>query len=101
MYYNKWNSSDVEHELKKHASQVLNISLRTMTIHVWKHDGLLRGFRLKRSFQDTSLHHISLTLSVGRWSHYLLVKENITDYLGYVGGAKVKSYFMYKWGGYL
>jgi len=29
----------------------------------------------------------------GRWSHCLLLKENITDSLGYVGGAEVKKSF--------
>jgi len=48
MYYNKWNSSNVEHRLKQHASQVLNISLTKITIHVWKHVGLLAGFWIKK-----------------------------------------------------
>ena len=101
MHYNKWISSDVEYRLKQHALQVLKISLTTNTIHVWKRVGLLTGFWIKRKFQDTSLHHTSLTPSAGCWSHYLLLKENITDSLGYVGGYEVKSPFMYKWGGYL
>ena len=54
---------------------------------------MLVGFWIKSKFQDTSLHHTSLTPSAGRWSHYLLLKENITDSLGYVGGSEVKKSF--------
>ena len=99
MHYNKWNSSSIEHRLKQHALQVLKISLTTNTIHVWKCVGLLTGFWIKQKFQDTSLHHTSLTPSAGRWIHYLLLKENITHSLGYVWEAEVKSPFMYKWAG--
>ena len=101
MYYNKWTNSDVEHELKQHALQLLNIILTTNTIHVWKCAGLLAGFWIKRKFQDTSLHHTSLTPSVQRWSNYLLGKENITDSIGYVGGAEVKIILHVQIRGYL
>ena len=101
MYYNTWNSSDVEHRLKQHASQVLNISLTTIKIDMWKRVGLIAGFWTKQKFQDTSLHHTSLTPSLGHWSHYLLLKENIIDSLGYVGGAEVKSLLHVQMKGYL
>jgi len=38
---------------------------------------------------------------MGHWSHYLLLKENITDSLGYVGGAEVKIPFYVQIRGYL
>jgi len=57
---------------------------------------MLTGFWNERKFQDKSLHHTSLTLLVGHWNHYLLLKENIADTLGYVGGVEVKNPFMYK-----
>lgn len=93
MHYNEWNSSDVEHRLKQHALQILNISLTIDTIHVWNCVGLLAGFWIKRKFQDTSLHHTSITPSSRHWSHYLILKEKITNSLRYVGGAKVKNSF--------
>jgi len=37
----------------------------------------------------------------GHWSHFSLLKENITDSQGYVGGAKVKKFFACKNEGYL
>jgi len=92
-------SSSVQHKLKQHALQVFKISLTTVTIHVWKRAGLLAAFWIKQKFEDTSLHHTSLTLCARCWSHYLLLKEKIIDSLGYVRGAEVKSPFMYKWGG--
>lgn len=52
-------------------------------------------------FQDTLLHHVSLMPWVGRWSHYLLLKENITDSQGYVGGVMVKSHLHVQMRGYL
>jgi len=100
MYCNKWNSSNVQHSLKKHASQVLKISFTTVTIHVWKRVGLLVGFWIKWKFQDTLLYDTSLTPCEGRWSHYLL-KGKIIDSLGYVGGAEVKSPFPVQMRGYL
>jgi len=60
------------------------------TIHVWKCVGMLTIFYIKWKFQDTSVHHTSLTLVVGCWSHCFLLKEKITYPQGYVGGAKVK-----------
>lgn len=96
VYYNKWISSSVKQMFKKHALQLLKISLTTDTIHVWKCASLLTGFWIKQKFQDTSLHHTSLTPWEGRWSHCLLLKEKITDFLGYVGGAKVKNSFACK-----
>ena len=101
MHYNKWNSSDVEHRLKQHALQTLKINLTTDAIHVWKRVGLLTGFWIKKKFQDTSLHHTSLTPSTRRWSHYLLLKENITNSLGYVGGVEMKNPFYVQMRGYL
>lgn len=101
MYYNKWISSSVKQRLKQHALQVFKISLTIVTIHVWKHDGLLVGFWIKRKFQDTSLHHTSPTSHAKRWSHYLLLKEKITDSQGYVGGAELKIPLHVKMRGYL
>jgi len=101
MHYNKWISSDVEHRLKQHELQVLKISLTTNTIHAWKRASLLKSLWIKQKFQDTSLHHTSITPSAVRWSHYLLLKEKIIESLSYVGGDEVKSHLMYKWGGYL
>jgi len=91
MYYNKWMSSSVKHRLKQHALQVLKISLTIVTTHVWKHAGLLASFSINKNFQDTLLHHTSLTSWARHWSHYLLLKEKITHSQGYLGGSNVKT----------
>lgn len=57
---------------------------------MWKCVGLWVGFWIKWKFQDTSLHHTSLTPHAEHWSHYFLLKENITDSQVYVRGARMK-----------
>ena len=84
-------SSSVKRRLKQHTLKVFKINLTTITIHVWKHASLLAGFWIKQKFQDTSLHHTTLTPWVGHWMHYILLKEKITYSQGYVGGVEVKS----------
>ena len=59
----------------------------------------LTDFWIKRKVQDMSIHHTSLALVMECWSHCSLLKENITNSQGYVGGTKVKGPLLYKWGG--
>jgi len=69
--------------------------------HVWKCVGLWAGLWIKWKFQDTSIHHTSLTSWTVHWSHYLLLKEKVIDSEGYVVGAKVKSSLHEQMMGYL
>ena len=61
----------------------------------------LTGFWIKQKSQDTYVHHTSLVPVVGHWSHSLLLKEQITESQGYVGGAKVKIPLLIQWKGYI
>ena len=92
MYWNNWNISTVLTQVKATCiTSVQRIVLQTNTIHVWKRVGLLSCFQIKWKFQDTSVHHTSLTLIAKRWSHCSLLKEKTTHSQGYVGGTKVIS----------